>query len=699
MSSRGIQAQVHEYEALPSPLAGIRHSGEAPDSAQLAQGMEKLVTQINERLRELYSKLYGRIALRDLNGATQELISNKLDGSGVTSWLTQNIQEISALISAEGFVLDSEYIKDKVFRGPVPPEDPQNGTLWLDQSGEPAVLKIYQEGDWLCAIAGMVPEDYYKKQYVDSQIAAMSGQIALKVSTSTYESDKVYRGPAEPIAEDGLLWLDTSVTPNLLRRWDGAQAQWVVSGAQVLKTENGLTIDTDGINVDGEVVNIHTSLMTLEIEDGDGTGQVKVTIDKNGIDTPKLTADHIRAEELVLQGQGLILARHRNYYWAPGGTGDGSTASRASGDLQALVDSIPPILNDSAAVIMAEESVWEGDLSLSSKQGNKLEIYGYGTRINGCLKAYHCAELLIHDLSVTRAELSGCDLTWNGGTVQAASSIDPGISMERCRAMFINMELNESGSMPCVWADKNSQVHIRACTGDSDHYLKAQGGSTVYQYESIPYGDTVAVAGLGQIVSGSVTPTHGSGYTAPPAAAVQTYSVAAASSRSHRGSRWITDTQDLFQGEYCYTEGGATQHAGVYHGCMWFPALTVPGGYRVTGLRLYLKRINGGGVAAEQAVRLWKLDAPAGNDMGALVRGESVGNGQSDSYGSYIGRLARDQEAWFSLPVSLADHLAAGKGLCLYTQRPGTTGLQEYIQCHGAGSSYPPRLEITMTHD
>lgn len=62
-----------------------------------------------------------------MNGDTQKLISNKLDGDGISTWIKQNPDEINAVVSREGLVQMDDYLKEKIYRGTAPPAMPTKG--------------------------------------------------------------------------------------------------------------------------------------------------------------------------------------------------------------------------------------------------------------------------------------------------------------------------------------------------------------------------------------------------------------------------------------------------------------------------------------------------------------------------------------------------------------------------------------------
>ncbi|MDD4796662.1 MAG: hypothetical protein PHO66_02720, partial [Eubacteriales bacterium] len=122
-----------------------------------------------------------------------------------------------------------------------------------------------------------------------SLIQQNAAQISLKVSQTTYDGEKPHVGSAPP--EDpptGRLWLDTSATPNLLKRWDGAA--WVAAGAEALKTA-GIDISADRVQVDGAAVEFNTQVLSINVKDPDDQDISRVSIDDNGVSAERVNAD------------------------------------------------------------------------------------------------------------------------------------------------------------------------------------------------------------------------------------------------------------------------------------------------------------------------------------------------------------------------------------------------------------------------
>ncbi|MDD3243011.1 MAG: hypothetical protein PHD32_04715, partial [Eubacteriales bacterium] len=122
-----------------------------------------------------------------------------------------------------------------------------------------------------------------------SSIAQNAAAIALRVTQAAYDGEKPYVGASPPESpEAGRLWLDTSVTPNLLKQYNGSA--WETAGTDALKTA-GLAIDATGIALDGPTVDISTQTMAIDIVDGDDTSVSKVAIDANGVSAERVNAD------------------------------------------------------------------------------------------------------------------------------------------------------------------------------------------------------------------------------------------------------------------------------------------------------------------------------------------------------------------------------------------------------------------------
>jgi phage minor structural protein len=125
------------------------------------------------------------------------------------------------------------YAEKKIAKGSTAPSNPGIGDLWIDTSVTPNLLKRWTGSAWqklvptTAAEIGAVDVNTYntKVQQLSNDIAAkadatwVNGQLVLKENAIT----KSNTAPANPTT--GQLWLDTSTTPNVLKRWTGSA--WV----------------------------------------------------------------------------------------------------------------------------------------------------------------------------------------------------------------------------------------------------------------------------------------------------------------------------------------------------------------------------------------------------------------------------------------------------------------------------------------
>ena len=124
-----------------------------------------------------------------------------------------------------------------------------------------------------------------------SQIRQQADEIALKVSQSTYDSEKVIRSataPENPTTH--MLWLDISLSPNMLKRWTGST--WAIAGTNAV-TASGVTIQDDNVT-------ISTPNFNLEILDAFGDPVLTMSAGDAGFD--KLYADKIVSDSTASMG-------------------------------------------------------------------------------------------------------------------------------------------------------------------------------------------------------------------------------------------------------------------------------------------------------------------------------------------------------------------------------------------------------------
>lgn len=161
--------------------------------------------------------------------------------------------------------------------------------------------------DWSAA-----PEDVYgladRMTNAESRISQNASSIALKVSSSTYNSEKVYRSTTAPSTYSNCLWLDISLSPPILKRWSGSA--WIAVGAQELKTS--------GISIGSNNVAITTENFLLQLLDPANNENVLMEMSANGnVGFKELYADEVLSDSVVnaYTGPGYL-------YVSPGYTGN-----------------------------------------------------------------------------------------------------------------------------------------------------------------------------------------------------------------------------------------------------------------------------------------------------------------------------------------------------------------------------------------
>ena len=144
--------------------------------------------------------------------------------------------------------------------------------------------------DWSAA-----PEDIYgmarRMTDAESRITQNANNIALKVSTSLYNTEKIYRSNTAPTTlYTNMLWLDTSLSPPILKRYTGSA--WIAVGAQELKTS--------GITIGGNNVAITTENFLLQLLDPTNNENVLMEMSANGnVGFRELYADEIISDSVA----------------------------------------------------------------------------------------------------------------------------------------------------------------------------------------------------------------------------------------------------------------------------------------------------------------------------------------------------------------------------------------------------------------
>lgn len=547
MENRAIQAYVHDFQPLVQPFARERAQGKTPTSASLAQGVDALAASINDRLETLDAKLYGRVSIRDLNGDTQKLISNKLDGNGVSTWIRQHPDQINAVVSREGLVEMDEYIQEKIYRGISPPEAPCKGMLWIDQSTEPSQLKSWDGSAWQGE--GMIADDYYTQGQVNSMFSQTADEIALKVSQSTYDSEKIIRSataPENPTAQ--MLWLDISLSPNMLKRWTGSA--WAVAGTNAV-TASGITIQDDNVT-------ISTPNFNLEILDSSGDPVLTMSAGDAGFD--KLYAGKIVSDSVAsLGGRG-------NLTYTVGTGGYFSTVSDC-------LNNLPTLQQGTVRINLVSNLTEEVIIENRTFHNLILDLGGY------TLNGYLLIRATKGPVTVQNGKVVDTRTTYNDGqytvllydcrftlyklTVNTNGASSRALNISNCsgwvRDCDINANYGSDGWGCSVMCTQMSHVYVSGTRGTARYGVFSYAGSIILLSGIVPYGTSGAyVENTGKVFDFSSTPTQTAqgGAVAVPV----TKSFTSTGGGSVRAGDLYQES-DVFQGAYT---------SGKYKRGMWF---------------------------------------------------------------------------------------------------------------------------------
>ena len=230
----------------------------------------------------------------------------------------------------------------------------------------------------------------------ESKIEQHSDEISLKVSQTTYDSEKIYRSataPANPTM--GMLWLDTGATPNLLKRCTLADADgwvmWDIVGAR--------EVSASGVYIGPDTVRIDTPNFTVTVP---GAGE-QLQIDGEGV-----VAQTITSPSIVQQYTGSSTA-----YVRTDAAPDGKQYFRSLEDIFSVVRG--KYVSQLTVYLMSSGTLSIGDLVVQ--------------QIHGRIRIYNMANMILAgSLSFTR-----CDSVELSGIV-LHSSHSIGISVSDCYA-------------------------------------------------------------------------------------------------------------------------------------------------------------------------------------------------------------------------------------------------------------------------
>ena len=540
--------------------------------------------------------------------------------------------------------------------------------------------------DWSAA-----PEDIYglssRMSNAESRITQNASSIALKVSTSTYNSEKVYRGSTAPTTlYTNMLWLDTSVSPNLLKRYTGST--WVAAGAQEVKA-SGITIGPNNVA-------ITTENFLLQLLDPGDNENVLMEMSANG----NVGFKQLYADEVISDSVAQSYAGSSRLWVEPSIETPTETDFRSLGEaVQTLNNRFLP--NDVTIYLPWGWETYEpsGVVIRGISGPGKLTIYGYGENsiLNSYIKVHGCfAHICFQNLylresrtlngsnrqpylcEVTKChfvEFSGCTLDANGITYDSVYARSSHVFLYNCGLY------NALQGLECYLAQGN----VKNCCG-SCSWAMVSYASLIIASGTVPAGSR-GTGENGLLYANSVTTDYGTAI--PTVTPDETGILYATTTKSWRGS-WRTDTLDVIQG--VYYDSGYNSSLNWNRGCMWFSnAQNLLSGCTVKSATLTLHRKTGSGSSSAKSVYLCAITNTSASGTPSIAR----------NYGA-IGTIGRDKQVTFSIPVDAVQGLADGYygGLCLY-ETPynfgSSTYSNAYMRMSGTDTNYEPYIECVFS--
>ena len=532
------------------------------------------------------------------------------------------------------------------------------------------------------------PEDLYgmstRMANAETRITQNANNIALKVSTVTYNAEKVYRSSTAPTTlYTNTLWLDTSSTPNLLKRYTGSE--WVVAGAEEVKSS--------GIYIGPNNVAITTENFLLQLLDPSDNENVLMEMSANGnVGFKQLYADEVISDSVAAAyGGPLYLYVNTSY------SGTSDTYFRSLGDAVKAVNN--RFLRSNVVIYLPSGTSEVYEPAGTQIQGitgpGKLTIYGYAnSRLNSYISVKGCsAHICFQNLSLREirtlngsnrnpylidlqmnhhVELNNCTLDANNVTYDSIYCRTTHVYLYNCGLynalqgleVYMGWAYVQSCKGSCSWAMVSYAGYI-ICSGTvpSGSRNRGNNGQIYDTGVSIDYGTAIPV----------VTPDN-------------TALLYATTTKSYRGG-WRSDTQDVVQG--VYSASGYKSSLSWNYGCMWFSTLrTILSGTTIKSATLTLNRKTGSGSGSAKTLYLCAITNTSASGAPSIAV----------NYGA-IGSIGRGETATFAIPVAAVQGLASGAygGLCLY-ESPYNFGSSTYSKCYmrmsGADTSQQPYLRV-----
>lgn len=532
------------------------------------------------------------------------------------------------------------------------------------------------------------PEDLYgmvsRMVNAESRITQNANNIALKVSNSTYNTEKVYRGSTAPTTlYTNMLWLDTSTTPNLLKRYTGSA--WVAAGAQEVKSS--------GIYIGPNNVAITTENFLLQLLDPANNENVLMEMSANGnVGFKQLYADEVVSDS-VASAYGGPIALHVNTSYS----GASDTYFRSLGDAVKAVNN--RFLRSDVYIYLPNGTGEIYEPAGTQIQGvsgpGRLIIYGYAnSRLNSYISVKGCsAHICFQNVSLREirtlngsnrnpylielqmnhhVEMNSCTLDANNVTYDSVYCRTTHVNLYNCGLynalqgleVYMGWAYMQSCKGSCSWSMVSYSAYI-ICSGSVPSGSRNRGNN-------------------GQIYDTGVTIDYGTAI--PVVTPDNTALLYATTTKSYRGG-WRSDTLDVIQG--VYSDSGYKSSLNWNYGCMWFGNLrSTLSGTTIKSATLTLNRKTGSGAGSAKTLYLCAITNASPSGYPSIAA----------SYGA-IGTIGRGETATFSVPVSAIQDLASGAygALCLY-ESPynfgSSTYSSGYMRMSGTDTNNPPYLRV-----
>ncbi len=529
------------------------------------------------------------------------------------------------------------------------------------------------------------PEDLaLRMDSAESSITQHANQIALKVNTSTYNVEKVYRSLTAPSGTlyGSMLWLDLSLTPNILKRWTGSA--WVAVGAQELKT-SGITIGSNNVA-------ITTEQFLLQLLDPENNENVLMEMSATGhVGFKELYADNVRSDSVVNAYTGPA-----TLYVNPSFSGNSTSTFRSLRDALAMVNG--KYLRYNVTVMFATttvESIYEPSC---------IEIYGvtgpYRLQINGQYRNKTIAGYFTVKSCTAQVQFYYLNIREGRGLINGTSknsyliecNYSSYVSFRNCVMDCNNTTSRGIQGVGSYLDIRNSEFYnvyiavgmecctgmMNACKGVADWSIYAVASLAMLS-GTVPTGSRSAAMN-GQIFAAGVTTDGGTAII--PVSPSETTIQYATLTASWKGS-WRTDTLDVVQG--LYSDYGYNSSLYWNRGCMWFGGLQNVleyGAVEIESATLTLHRKTGSGSYNPRSVYLCAITNTTNSGTPSIAANYGI-----------IGSIGRGETLSVNVPISLVQGLANGMygGICLYepSYNFGSANWSDsYIRISGTDDSY-----------